>query len=646
MRLEIVGSNPSALIAATLTFCLSFLGGCTTGQAGNLDNWAADSSDRCEALSVSYAVVGPTLQSILGPNFVPQLDPSTGRGTLTIEMYGCRSAPLVTRLHGPYQAGRVLIALDGSRTPIAVAGTDRWDSYVLHIGGDDEPLTRFMKTNDVATFVIDIAINRSTLEATGFVSSSATLASRYDSSEEAISGGLGNRRRLMGFEFTGQDSTFFGIEDISGNDVPIFSISGGRLRYNATGDRSTVDWREFNSAGATSVSISAGYRLIIQTEVIGGTTSELGGNIRVVPVLYRGSFLPPIQLNDVEFTNVSGNVRWTKLILRQLTAFKSVVTNTITPKNHDQLEQLLVHHWDDEYIFGLYRTITVVSDGFSLASKVDFSSTPSVNSKDLATQEYVDDAVTNSGGGGNPGTSEPTAERVKTLYESNADTNAFTNSEKSKLGNIENNATADQTALEIAALLNNSANANNQKVDYNRLANRLTGANIVTLLQALSGEARLDASAVKNLPTGGGGGADTGATRRATETGFTIGSHVGVSGQAQTSQRLITLPSGKTLSDYDRITVRITWPTSGSSINNTGISTFYLPELIALTENEWDAISVPGVARGASLFHLEINPSNMSGTSTSFNIRLRDANTAAPVQMSTAVIEEVIGVSG
>ncbi len=162
MRLEIVGSNPSALIAATLTFCLSFLGGCTTGQAGNLDNWAADSSDRCEALSVSYAVVGPTLQSILGPNFVPQLDPSTGRGTLTIEMYGCRSAPLVTRLHGPYQAGRVLIALDGSRTPIAVAGTDRWDSYVLHIGGDDEPLTRFMKTNDVATFA-----GRSTLPSAG-----------------------------------------------------------------------------------------------------------------------------------------------------------------------------------------------------------------------------------------------------------------------------------------------------------------------------------------------------------------------------------------------------------------------------------------------------------------------------------------------
>ena len=52
--------------------------------------------------------------------------------------------------------------LDESQAPIAVAGTDRWDSYVLHIGDDDGPLTRFMKSNDVATFV-----GRSTLATSG-----------------------------------------------------------------------------------------------------------------------------------------------------------------------------------------------------------------------------------------------------------------------------------------------------------------------------------------------------------------------------------------------------------------------------------------------------------------------------------------------
>ena len=55
--------------------------------------------------------------------------------------------------------------------------------------------------------------------------------------------------------------------------------------------------------------------------------------------------------------------------------------------------------------------------------------------------------------------------------------NAFTDADESKLDGIEANATADQT-----------------------------GAEIVTALQGLSGNDRLDASAVKNLPTGGGNG--------------------------------------------------------------------------------------------------------------------------------------------
>ena len=156
-----VGSNPSTLLAGVLAVCLAHLYGCATEQIRDLDHWVAGRSNHCEALSVSYAVGGPALQSILGPNFVPRLDPSTGRGTLTIELYRCTAAPVETRPYTPYQAGRVLIALDGSQAPIAVAGTDRWDSYVLHIGDDDGPLTRFMKTNDVATFV-----GRSTL-ATG-----------------------------------------------------------------------------------------------------------------------------------------------------------------------------------------------------------------------------------------------------------------------------------------------------------------------------------------------------------------------------------------------------------------------------------------------------------------------------------------------
>ena len=50
MWLEIVGSNLSALLAGILTVCVPFLGGCTTEQIRDLDNWVANSANRCEAL--------------------------------------------------------------------------------------------------------------------------------------------------------------------------------------------------------------------------------------------------------------------------------------------------------------------------------------------------------------------------------------------------------------------------------------------------------------------------------------------------------------------------------------------------------------------------------------------------------------------
>ena len=48
---------------------------------------------------------------------------------------------------------------------------------------------------------------------------------------------------------------------------------------------------------------------------------------------------------------------------------------------------------------------------------------------------------------------DQTASEIKTLYESNANTNAYTDAEKTKLTNIETSATADQTAAEIKTLL-------------------------------------------------------------------------------------------------------------------------------------------------------------------------------------------------
>lgn len=49
---------------------------------------------------------------------------------------------------------------------------------------------------------------------------------------------------------------------------------------------------------------------------------------------------------------------------------------------------------------------------------------------------------------------------VKTKYEANADTNAFTDSEKSKLSGIEPNATADQSGAEIVSAIDTQLGGN------------------------------------------------------------------------------------------------------------------------------------------------------------------------------------------
>ncbi len=73
------------------------------------------------------------------------------------------------------------------------------------------------------------------------------------------------------------------------------------------------------------------------------------------------------------------------------------------------------------------------------------AATPSVNGFMSAADKTKLDGLSQSGG--------PSAGEVKTLYESNADTNAFTDALLSKLSAIESGATGDQNAGEILSLL-------------------------------------------------------------------------------------------------------------------------------------------------------------------------------------------------
>ena len=70
----------------------------------------------------------------------------------------------------------------------------------------------------------------------------------------------------------------------------------------------------------------------------------------------------------------------------------------------------------------------------------------------IATQGYVDDNES--------GDVNRTPAELKVAYESNANTNAFTDNEQSKLAGIEDNATADQTDAEIKTAYENNANTN------------------------------------------------------------------------------------------------------------------------------------------------------------------------------------------
>jgi len=55
---------------------------------------------------------------------------------------------------------------------------------------------------------------------------------------------------------------------------------------------------------------------------------------------------------------------------------------------------------------------------------------------------------------------DQTASEIKSLYEGNSNTNAYTDAEKTKLTNIETAATADQTAAEIRTLVENASDSN------------------------------------------------------------------------------------------------------------------------------------------------------------------------------------------
>lgn len=84
-------------------------------------------------------------------------------------------------------------------------------------------------------------------------------------------------------------------------------------------------------------------------------------------------------------------------------------------------------------------------------------------------------------------TADQTDLEIKTAYENNPDTNAFTNAEKTKLTGIEQNATADQSDLEIKTAYENNVNTNAftdaEKINLSNQSGTNTGDETTTSIQ-------------------------------------------------------------------------------------------------------------------------------------------------------------------
>ena len=93
---------------------------------------------------------------------------------------------------------------------------------------------------------------------------------------------------------------------------------------------------------------------------------------------------------------------------------------------------------------------------------------------------------------------------IKTSYESNADTNAFTDAEQTKLAGVETGATADQTGAEIKAAYEAEANTNAfTDAEQTKLAGIAAGAEVNTVdsVNTQTGAVVLDADDIDDAAT-------------------------------------------------------------------------------------------------------------------------------------------------
>ena len=140
----------------------------------------------------------------------------------------------------------------------------------------------------------------------------------------------------------------------------------------------------------------------------------------------------------------------------------------------------------------------------SISTKaVDFQDGSVLTEQDLDNNTnqvlFAQQEITDKLGGIEEGaTADQTNAEIKTAYEANSDTNAFTDALQTKLNNIESNATADQTNAEIRAAVEAASDSNvftdNDHTKLNNIEANATQDQTVSEIKSLIAGSPLDAS--------------------------------------------------------------------------------------------------------------------------------------------------------
>ena len=231
------------------------------------------------------------------------------------------------------------------------------------------------------------------------------------------------------------------------------------------------------------------------------------------------------------------------------------------------------------------------------ATDIAFTTQHKLGSTPLAQVQSLVDA----GGGGS--TTPLTDAEIKTQYENNADTNAFTDAEKTKLAGIEEGAEVNDTKPEI-----------------------------LTKLGTLSD------SEQTGLGISSGGGStginfDTNITATITSRGVST---------SESDLVTLTLPSGRTLNDYIDIQLQLT---HASVANQDGHDFFVTIPLRSVIASNSSNVLVPLVTRGAAAYAVRIDANNYSGSETSLVFDLQDINSANdPADPDISEVTAIVGI--